>query len=91
MPTDESSRAGLTCRELVELVTNYFENALPPEEYARVVEHLAECVGCDRYVEQLRETIGAVGTLKEKDVSPQTQERLRALFQELNQESTSNA
>ena len=31
----------LSCQELVELVTAYLEGALPPEEHARVEEHLA--------------------------------------------------
>lgn len=86
MRSDELSRSELTCRELVEMVTDYFENALSPEEYARVVEHLAECEGCERYVAQLRETVGALGTLKAEDVSEVTQERLDALFQEWKQE-----
>jgi anti-sigma factor RsiW len=47
----------LSCQELVELVTDYLEGTLPPEERARFDAHLAECPGCDRYLEQMRATI----------------------------------
>ena len=43
----------LTCRELVELVTDYLEGALPARERERFEAHMAACEGCDRYVEQI--------------------------------------
>ena len=51
----------LACRELVELVTDYLENALPTAERERFEAHLAECEGCDAYVEQVRATIRLAG------------------------------
>jgi anti-sigma factor RsiW len=47
----------LTCRELVELVTDYFEGALPAAERARFEAHVAACEGCDRYLAQARATV----------------------------------
>jgi anti-sigma factor RsiW len=47
----------LTCQELVELVTDYLEGALPPGQRARFDAHLAECPGCQIYLEQMRATI----------------------------------
>jgi len=47
----------LTCRELVELVTEYLDGALPDAERARFEAHVAACEGCDRYVEQIRTTV----------------------------------
>jgi len=44
----------MTCRELVELVTEYFEGALDEAERERFEEHLAACPGCEHYVEQMR-------------------------------------
>jgi predicted anti-sigma-YlaC factor YlaD len=46
-----------TCRELVELVTDYLEGALTGDEHARFEAHLAECEGCRRYVDQMRTTV----------------------------------
>ena len=47
----------LTCRELVELVTDYLDGALPDAERMRFETHIAACEGCDRYVEQIRMTV----------------------------------
>jgi anti-sigma factor RsiW len=49
--------ADLTCQELVELVTDYLEGALPPGEVARFEAHLAVCAGCEIHLEQVRTTI----------------------------------
>ena len=59
----------LSCQELVELVTDYFEGALPPEERARFDAHVADCPGCAIYLEQMRTTIAltrASGALEER-------------------------
>ena len=57
----------LTCREIVELLTDYLERTLPPDERARVDEHLATCAGCTAYLEQLRTTIGVLRRLHDYD------------------------
>ena len=54
----------LTCREIVELLTDYLERSLPPRQLARVEEHLATCVGCRAYLDQLRTTIGVLRRLR---------------------------
>jgi anti-sigma factor RsiW len=51
----------LTCRELVELVTDYLEDALSPVDRERFEEHLAVCAGCEAYVNQIRLTVSVVG------------------------------
>jgi anti-sigma factor RsiW len=51
----------LSCQELVELVTDYFEDVLAPTERARFDAHVAECPGCELYVEQMRTTIALAG------------------------------
>jgi predicted anti-sigma-YlaC factor YlaD len=50
----------LTCQELVELVTDYLEGALPPEDRARVDAHLDACAGCRAYMEQMDLTLRVV-------------------------------
>ena len=47
----------MTCRELVELVTDYLEGALSPEDVARFESHVTACPGCASYLEQVRTTI----------------------------------
>lgn len=60
----------MTCKELVELVTNYLEGTLPEAERARFEAHLATCNGCTHYLAQMRETIHLTGVLREDDVQP---------------------
>ena len=62
------STQGLSCHEVVELVTDYLEGALAPDLRARVEEHLAGCDGCTRYLEQMRETIRLTGMLTEEQI-----------------------
>ena len=65
---------GLSCKELVELVTAYDEGVLPVEERARFDEHLTECPDCVEYLAQFRRTVAAIGlaapSLKARPRSP---------------------
>jgi anti-sigma factor RsiW len=70
----------LNCQELVELVTDYLEDALPPVEQARFEAHLTECDGCTRYLEQMRFTITAAGRLTEESIEPAARADLLQLF-----------
>jgi anti-sigma factor RsiW len=72
--------AELTCREIVELVTDYLEGALPPDDVAAFEAHLRSCPGCEVYLEQMRTTIATVGRIGEADVPPAIRDRLRAAF-----------
>ena len=74
------SSQGLTCHEVVELVTDYLEGALPPPERARVEEHLSVCDGCTRYLEQMRETIRLTGRLTEEQIPAQQKQALLDAF-----------
>ena len=74
--------ASLTCRELVELVTDYLEGALPPEDRTRFDEHIAGCRGCTAYMDQMREMLRLLGHLTEDSVSPQAQEALLEAFRD---------
>ena len=55
--TIASAEAGLSCRELVELASDYLDGALPEGTRARLAQHLEDCRGCERYLEQLRQTV----------------------------------
>ena len=70
----------LTCAQLVELVTDYFEQRLPLDDTERFEEHLAFCDGCSTYFEQMRTTISATGRLRPDDLPSELQERLLAAF-----------
>ena len=55
---------GISCREVVEIVTAYLDGALSPEETGRMRTHLGQCDPCAVYVEQVRTTarLAAVAT-----------------------------
>jgi anti-sigma factor RsiW len=72
----------VSCKELVELVTDYLEGTLPPGERRRFDEHLQLCDGCVNYVEQMRATIVATGTLREESVPPEARDALLTAFRD---------
>jgi len=72
----------ITCAEVVELVTDYLERALPAAQAEVFEQHLNFCEGCVTYVEQMRTTVATVGRVCEEDVPPETKERLMAAFRD---------
>jgi anti-sigma factor RsiW len=75
------NRKKLTCRELVELVTDYLDGSLSRRDRARFEAHIAACGNCTQYVEQFRETIRLTGTLRESDVSAEAEAALLDQFE----------
>ena len=70
-----------SCQEMVEVVTNYLDDALPPDERQRFERHLSYCAGCTTYVDQMRETIKQTGMVpREEAISQALRERIVAQF-----------
>jgi anti-sigma factor RsiW len=72
----------ISCQQVVELVTDYLEGALSPEDTARFEHHLTLCEGCVFYVDQIRMTVEAVGRIGEEDVPPAIRDDLVAAFRD---------
>ena len=72
----------LTCQELVELVTDYLEDELPPEERARFEVHLVYCRGCWNYLEQIQRTLTVMGELREETLEPEARDTLLDAFRD---------
>jgi anti-sigma factor RsiW len=70
----------LACRELVELITDYLEGALPAAEVVAVEAHLAECDGCERYLDQMRATLRALGMVPVATLPDEAVDSLLAAF-----------
>jgi hypothetical protein len=70
----------LSCQELVELVTDYLEDALSLEDRQRFEEHIGKCDNCTQYLEQLRITIRIAGTISTDDLSPEMESELLDVF-----------
>jgi len=70
----------MKCREMVELMTNYLEDALSARDRARFEEHIAGCDGCRAYLEQMRATRDAVRKIAEEPIPEHIQEQLLEAF-----------
>lgn len=75
--------AALSCQHVVELVTDYLEGRLGWRDRRRFERHLRACDGCDRYLDQMRETLALLGTVPLDTLSPQAQDTLMDAFREL--------
>jgi anti-sigma factor RsiW len=76
------STAELTCKELVEIVTDYLEDRLSAVERQRFEQHLVGCEGCANYLDQMRQTIRMVGRLSEESIPASTRQRLLRAFRD---------
>lgn len=72
----------IACIELVELLTDYLEGALPPDEVAAVEAHLQTCPPCRTYLAQLRTTIRALGTVPVETLSNEAYDTLLVAFRD---------
>ena len=70
---------GISCREVVEIVTAYLDDALDADSRARFEAHLELCGPCAEYVEQIRATsrLAAVA-VAELEVRPDREALLKA-------------
>jgi anti-sigma factor RsiW len=53
----------LDCREFVERVNSYLEGELSTASEQDFIDHLASCDGCERYLDQMRQTTQALTDL----------------------------
>jgi anti-sigma factor RsiW len=70
----------ISCRELVELITDYLEGALDVRDRRRFERHIEGCPHCTVYLEQLRVTLAALGSLREDSLEPALRDELLARF-----------
>jgi len=70
----------LSCQELVELVTDYLEGALPEKARLRFEDHIGRCSGCKLYLEQMRQTISLLGHLPADALAPEAEAKLLEAF-----------
>ena len=72
----------ISCQEVVELVTDYLEVALQPDEAALMEQHLNFCEGCVWYVGQTRTTIETMGHIGTSELTDETRQRLLTVFRD---------
>ncbi len=72
----------LSCLELVEVLNDYLDGAMAPGERLRFERHLNDCPHCVVYLEQMRQTIAAVGRLSADELDPELQGELMHAFRD---------
>jgi anti-sigma factor RsiW len=75
----------LSCKELVELITDYLEGRLTPVESATFQAHLHDCPGCATYLDQMRASLRALRSGPALPVPDDMKNRLMAAFRQRNQ------
>lgn len=78
-----SVRGGqIDCQQMVELITDYLEDALPRRQRRRFAKHLAGCPNCTEYLEQMRTTIAVTGRLRTHDLTVEMLGELTGVFEQ---------
>ena len=72
----------VSCREAVELVTDYLEGALSARERRSLERHLGKCDGCAGYLEQVRAVVVVTGAVGPEDLDPETMAGLVQLYEQ---------
>jgi anti-sigma factor RsiW len=70
----------LSCRELVELVSDYLSGHLSADDRTKFELHLAYCAPCRTYLEQMRQVLSSAGQLTESSLSPAARQTLLSAF-----------
>ena len=81
----------LSCREIVELVTDYLEGDLDADTATALEVHLELCPGCVRYLDQIRETVATLGGVSSDNLSNEVQAGLLEAFREVRRPATGRA
>jgi len=70
----------LVCRDAVELVTDYLEGSLSPNDRKRFERHLKACPHCTAYVEQTKLAAKVLGEVKPEPPTGDTRAALIDAF-----------
>ena len=73
-------RRAIVCREAVDLMVGYLDDALAPADRRRLEAHLSACPHCSEYLAQLRVTIDALGHVTPEDLSDEVLDELVGLY-----------
>ncbi len=76
----------VACKQAVEMVTDYLEDALERGDKQRFEKHLAVCPHCTEYLAQVRETIRMAGRLTPEDLSQPMREAFTDLYRRWREE-----
>jgi anti-sigma factor RsiW len=70
----------LVCRQAVDLMAAYLDDALPPDDRVRLEVHLGGCPHCTEYLAQLRVVIEMSGEVGPDDLDDAALDELVDLY-----------
>lgn len=74
------SEEPLVCIQIVELATDYLENALTSEDRLQFDEHVAYCRGCQNYMDEFAKVIRFMNNLHAESISNEARSSLHRVF-----------
>lgn len=69
-----------SCREVVDLLSDYLADELSQEDVAGIRSHLLGCPNCTKFLDSLKTTVTWTHKLREEDVPPEVVDRLQAFL-----------
>jgi hypothetical protein len=77
---EPSGPTKIECREISELLVDYFEGSLPPRTKELLEWHIEACAPCVAFVNTYRGTINAASKLRDVEIPPELRQRLLAVL-----------
>jgi anti-sigma factor RsiW len=72
----------VTCEQLTTFIADYIAEKLDTETASAFDQHLQDCSDCLPFLNTYRKTIDAVRSLREADIPPELQDRVRRFLQQ---------
>jgi len=76
----------ISCKELVDLVADYMEEALSDDARAQFEQHLSECGYCSAYIQQMHVTVKLTHQLAETETDKPAPTEILDIFRKWKQE-----
>jgi anti-sigma factor RsiW len=70
----------MTCAQLVEQLSDYLEDALRPDQMARVRVHLHNCGGCETHLGELRVTLRTLSSLPMENLPSEVEQNVLDIY-----------
>lgn len=79
---DPDDRTSLkTCRAIVDVLCDYLEGELPPEEERDFDSHMADCPPCVSFLKTYKKTTEICRSLSPEEIPPELKERLKLFLE----------
>lgn len=77
---NEYFAGGVTCQAFTDAITDYLEGMLSWTQWVHFQAHLGICLGCRRYLRQMKQTIETLGRIPQEPIPPAIREEILQRF-----------